>query len=138
MRNRQSYYWVAVFLAGSIFGALITETWEPNAARARAQADSVIQPVGFEFPSATPEIVFLCRANVAKGTVITGSWIAEDVGNVAPPNHLINSADVKFDPAHPLIDFSIRKPDKGWPKGKYRLELKVDGKVLHTERFVVG
>ena len=137
MRTRQSHYWVVVFLAGSIFGALITETWKPNAARARVQAQAVIQPVGFEFPSTTPEIVFLCRANIPKGTVITGNWIAEDVGNVAPPNHLINSAEVKFDPAHPLINFSMTKPDKGWPKGTYRLEVGVDGKVRHTERFVV-
>jgi hypothetical protein len=35
-----------------------------------------------------------------------------------------------------VTDFQISKPD-GWPTGKYKLEVSLDGKVVQTREFDV-
>src|ERR1017187_2543363 len=47
-----------------------------------------------EFRPDTAKIVCVWKAEgILKGTSVRGVWIAEDVGNVAPPNYKIDEAD---------------------------------------------
>ena len=63
-------------------------------------------------------------------------WIAEDVGDVAPPNYLIDSATVSLGPGADG-SFTLSRPHRGWPLGKYRMELSVNGELAAVEPFVI-
>jgi len=70
------------------------------------------------------------------------AWLTEDVGDVAPPNHEIANASgaIPLDAAtaaHFTITGSLSKPTVGWPPGKYRVEIKIDDKLIKTERFTI-
>lgn len=37
----------------------------------------------------------------------------------------------------PVLFFTLGKPKGNWPKGLYRLEVRADGKLVHTAKFVI-
>lgn len=62
-------------------------------------------------------------------TNLTAKWTFQD-------GQVIDTQD-KTVPAGPQVtDFSVTKPD-GWPVGKYKLEVMVDGMVMQTREFEV-
>jgi len=75
--------------------------------------------------------------DIAKGSKMTGTWIAVDTHGAAPPNYKIDSADLVADGSINTVTFSLSKPNKGWPVGKYRVELAVDGKVVGSASFAI-
>lgn len=76
-------------------------------------------------------------ADIDKGAKMTGSWIAVDTHGAAPPNYKIDSADLVADGVINTVTYSLSKPNKGWPIGKYRVELSVDGKIVGTASFTI-
>ena len=69
-------------------------------------------------------------------------WIAEDVGQAAPANTVIATLDepVKDVPASAdnyVVNSQLTKPTKGWPIGKYRVEIKLGDKLVTTARFTI-
>lgn len=62
---------------------------------------------------------------------LTAKWMHVD------SNQTINeeSKDITFN-ADDVTDFQIAKPD-GWPTGKYKLEVSLDGMVVQTREFEV-
>lgn len=75
--------------------------------------------------------------DIEKGSKMSGTWIAVDTHGAAPPNYKIDSADLVADGVVNTAIFSLSKPNKGWPIGKYRVELSVDGKVVGSASFAV-
>lgn len=75
--------------------------------------------------------------DVAKGAKMTGAWIAVDTHGAAPPNYKIDSADLVADGNINTVTYSLSRPNKGWPVGKYRVELSVDGKIVGTASFTI-
>lgn len=70
------------------------------------------------------------------------AWIAEDVGEAAPANHTIGETPLAFKEVPPeLTGFTIKgslaRPSKGWPLGKYRVEVRSGGKVVLAGRFSI-
>ena len=70
-------------------------------------------------------------------------WIAEETGGAAPPNYKIATKELEL-PAtdlakagHITINGSLSRPTKGWPAGKYRLEVYLDGKVAASQQFAI-
>jgi hypothetical protein len=63
------------------------------------------------------------------------AWIAEDVGKMAPPNYKIGEETLKNGISG---SFTLSKPTKGFPVGKYRLELYLEGKLTITVGFTVS
>ena len=91
------------------------------------------------FPSDVPQLhAFYVGDALKAGDVISGVWIAEDVGDAAPKNTTIDeAASLKIkDPAEPGA-FSLSKPTKGWPVGSYRVEISVNGKLAETVKFKI-
>jgi hypothetical protein len=76
-------------------------------------------------------------SDIEKGSKMTGTWIAVDTHGAAPPNYKIDSADLVADGAINTVNYSLSKPNKGWPVGKYRVELSVDGKTVNTATFTI-
>ena len=70
-------------------------------------------------------------------------WIAEDVGKAAPPNTVIRSLDrtvvdvPDFGLKSYAVNTELSKPDKGWPVGKYRVEIKRGDELVTTARFLI-
>ena len=73
---------------------------------------------------------------VARGSTITATWIAEKADGVAPETKVVSS-DVTIGTQENQVDFSVTKPDKGWPTGSYRVDISVDGKVVTVGRFII-
>jgi hypothetical protein len=95
-----------------------------------------VQRIGFLYPPTVPEIVYFYQLPPNVSGTVTSRWIAEDVGDVAPPNYLIDSASVTLDPGAEG-SFTLSRPNRGWPLGKYRMELSVNGELATVEPFVI-
>ena len=95
-----------------------------------------IQRIGFLYPPSVPEIVYFYQLPPNVAGTVTSRWIAEDVGDVAPPNYLIDSATVSLGPGADG-SFTLSRPHRGWPLGKYRMELSVNGELAAVEPFVI-
>ena len=90
------------------------------------------------FAPDTPKIHALFKTKGAEdGTKLRALWIAEDVGDAAPENSKIDEKTLTLKGDTDDGDFSLSKPDKGWPTGKYRLEIYSDGDVVTTLKFTV-
>jgi hypothetical protein len=77
------------------------------------------------------------------GDVYIIQWIAEDVGAAAPPNTVIATlnepvTNVGFGVKSYQVDSKLTKPTNGWPIGKYRTEVKLDGNLVTTARFAIS
>jgi hypothetical protein len=83
----------------------------------------------------TPMLKYHYPREGIKATVFKGTWIAENAEEIRP-NFEIDSAE--FKPGNqPVLFFTLGKPKGNWPKGLYRLEIRADGKLVHSERFVI-
>jgi hypothetical protein len=95
---------------------------------------------GFEFSTKTPTLRYHFPRKGVKGTVFTGTWFAETAAEISS-NYEIDTAEVdtsKFDSTKDVaVIFSLSKPEKDWPQGLYRLEIRADGKLIQTIRFVI-
>ena len=84
-------------------------------------------------------------AEIKRGATVRTVWIAEDVGKAAPANTQITEAAVVVDDKALGArqadgyhgSFNLTRPTAGWPLGKYRVDLFVDGKLLRAIRFTV-
>ncbi len=98
--------------------------------------DDIVNPAS-EFVPDAPKIYCAWTAEgVTAGTPVRGVWIAEDVGNVAPPNYKIDEATLNL----PGVDkgtFTVSKPNTGWPVGKYRLDIYLGKDLAKTVPFTV-
>jgi hypothetical protein len=90
------------------------------------------------FTPSTPKIFLRAHmVDVASGAKITTSWIAVDTHGTAPPNYKIDSADFVAGVLTNTVDANLSKPNNGWPVGKYRVDLSVDGKTAGSATFEV-
>jgi len=91
------------------------------------------------FATDTPQIVVTAHlVDVASGSKLTGTWIAEDTGGAAPPNYKIDSADVTAGSIMNTVTFRLSKPNAGWPVGTYRVDMYIDGKPAGAAHFKVA
>jgi hypothetical protein len=107
-------------------------------------ADSACVDSTDHFATTTPVIhVTYNTADLPKpGDTWVIQWIAVDVGQAAPPNTTIVTANeaVKDVPAATrsyTYNGNLTKPTNGWPVGKYRVEIKSGDKVLTAAKFTI-
>lgn len=70
--------------------------------------------------------------NLPVGAQVRVAWIAEDVGDVAPPNFVVDQSDTTVDKPQSGAQFTLSRPKDGWAAGKYRVDLSLDGQVVDT------
>jgi hypothetical protein len=100
-------------------------------------ADYKIVNQGEVFARDTPKIVCVWRGKgIASGTVLKGVWIAEDVGNAAPPNYKIVDKSITIQVENEG-SLNVTKPTNGWPVGKYRLEIYLNDTLVKTLPFTI-
>jgi hypothetical protein len=74
---------------------------------------------------------------VARGTILTGTWVSVDAIDV--PNYLIDSAVVPVEQAGQVrAHFALSRPNSGWPTGNYRLDFYIDGALATSVPFMIG
>lgn len=73
------------------------------------------------------------------GDVITAKLVAVDVGAVAPPNTMIAEASLPVPAGKVGVDgaFDFSAPDKGWPAGKYAVQLTRNTELMATTTFPI-
>lgn len=76
------------------------------------------------------------------GDVYTVQWIAEDVGRSAPANTVIDTfreevTDVVAGTATYTVNNRMTRPTNSWPKGSYRIDVKLGDKLVTTARFTI-
>ena len=91
--------------------------------------------------------VYSTKTVPATGSQVTIRWICIDSGGVAPPNTLITETKIKDDnllndmlnkvATHYTVDFSVTRPSKGWPLGKYRTEIHINRKLAQKKHFSI-
>ena len=92
--------------------------------------------LGFAFTEIRPSIEELRFAfECEDGLEIEARWIAQNVGEAAPPNYVIGT--YKMVTRGPLNVTRLSRPTKGWPLGLYRLELVHQGKPFHIRYYVI-
>jgi hypothetical protein len=80
---------------------------------------------------------FFRTKGTEKGDKLRGVWIAEDVGDAAPANTKIDEASLTADEDDFYGAFAISKPTKGWPAGKYRVEIYAGDDLATTVKFTI-
>ena len=106
------------------------------------QNDVCIDPTDkFETTSPVVHMSFKTPELPKVGDVYYIQWIAEDVGAAAPKNTVIGTlkkevAEVAAAQSY-VVNSRMTKPANGWPAGSYRVEVKLNNKLLTTARFTV-
>jgi hypothetical protein len=91
------------------------------------------------FTAEIPKIYARWQGNtLKKGDKIRAVWMTEDVGDAAPPNYKVAETSTTATEARSFGTFTLSKPHKNWPVGKYRLELYVGPELVETLRFTIS
>src|SRR4051794_1071424 len=120
------------------FAAMITA----GAAGAEVKVRAVLASGLDDEPSSTfspdtPKVFALFKTKGAEeGDKIRAVWLAEDVGAVAAANSKIDEKTLTLD-GDSNGNFSLEKPNKGWPPGKYRVDIYVNDEVTTTLKFLI-
>jgi len=107
------------------------------------QNDVCISPTArFEATIPVVHMTYKTKDIPRNGDVYVIQWIAEDVGEAAPPNTVIATlnnqvSDVALGVKNYVVNSRLTKPTKDWPVGKYRVEVKLGGKLVTTARFAI-
>jgi hypothetical protein len=85
------------------------------------------------FTQDTSEIYLVCHSDQMNvGQILKSVWIAADTGGVAPPNYQIDekeitvTSDMANSQGSGTADFTLTKPNDGWPTGSYHVDLYID------------
>jgi hypothetical protein len=72
------------------------------------------------------------------GARIRVVWIAENIGDVAPPNYTIDEARTTATAADSHGLFTLSRPEDGWAPGDYRVEFYLDDTLADTAKIKIG
>jgi hypothetical protein len=90
------------------------------------------------FAANVPKLYAFFRSKGTQtGDKLRGVWIAEDVGDAAPKKTKIDEATLTADEDDFYGAFSLTKPTKGWPAGKYRVDIYVGDELATTAKFTI-
>jgi hypothetical protein len=90
------------------------------------------------FPADVKKLYAFFRTNgTSKGDKLRGVWVAEDVGEAAPKETKIDEATLTADQDDFYGAFSLTKPTKGWPAGKYRVEIYAGDELATSVKFTI-
>ena len=84
-----------------------------------------------EFKSDAPQIfIRWSGVNLPVDESVRVSWIAEDVGDLAEPNFIIDQMETTIETAEFGARFTLSRPKDGWAAGKYRVEVYLGDELL--------
>jgi len=75
--------------------------------------------------------------NLRSRAKVRAVWIAENIGDIAPPNYKIDEASTTVNSRESHGIFTLAKPDEGWAPGDYRVEFYVDLALVETVKLKI-
>lgn len=135
MRNTKTFLKLIAFAAVTVTAAQV------NAGSLKVEAaiavDKDTRPTT-TFSADVSKLYTFFRTNGSKsGDTLRAVWIAEDVGDAAPKNTKIDESTLTADQDDFYGAFSLSKPTKGWPVGKYRVEIYAGDQLETTAKFTI-
>lgn len=118
--------------------AIATSPAEKKLLHAALAKETLGEPTG-RFAADTEKI--FCRWQgdaLHAGDKIRAVWIAEDVGDAAPKNYKISETATSADGPQAGGTFTLTRPTKGWPIGKYRVEIYDADQLVETVKFDIS
>lgn len=99
------------------------------------------EPIGEfanKFPNAAQKLYARWIGNgLREGAKVRAVWIAENVGDIAPPNYKIDEATATATAPDAHGMFTLSRPDDGWAPGSYRVEFYLDGALVETVKLTI-
>ena len=127
--NRLALFWLAALLSLPALAAPRIE----NAVLSNDREGKAVKV----FAHDTPKIFLRGKlVDVIAGSTVKTAWIAAKT-DVAPRDYVISTFEAPAQRQTNDVVFSLSKPTTGWPAGQYRVEVSVDGKVVHKSAFTV-
>ena len=75
--------------------------------------------------------------NLPTGADARIAWIAEDVGDIVPPNFVVDVRETTISAHDFSARFTLARPKDGWATGKYRVALYLDGTLIESVKVVI-
>jgi hypothetical protein len=92
-----------------------------------------------QFASGTPKIYARWQGQgLPDQAKIRAVWIAENIGEIAPPDHTIDEATATATAPDSHGIFTLSRPDDGWAPGDYRVEFYVDDDLSETAKLKIS
>ena len=92
-----------------------------------------------DFTTETPRIYARWQGHGLRSQAkVRVSWIAEDVGEVAPPNYAVDEATAVASIPDSRGVFTLSRPEEGWAPGRYRVEFYVDDQLIDTVKLKIS
>ena len=90
------------------------------------------------FSSDTPQIYARWQGHrLRKGAKVRAVWIAENIGEDAPPDYKVDEASAIAESPTTVGVFTLSQPDDGWAIGDYRAEFYVDDVLVETVKLKI-
>ena len=135
MMIRQRMIWAAV--AGMAMTAAARLIAGDMTVEAVVAVDKDTKPTT-TFSADVPQIYCFFRTKGSeKGDKLRAVWIADDVGDAAPADTKIDESSLTADQENFYGAFSLSKPTKGWPTGKYHVAIYNGDEVGTTVKFTI-
>ena len=85
------------------------------------------------------QIVARWRAHdLPSKTKVRAVWIAEETGEVAPPDYKVDEATNIATAPEAIGTFTLSRPEDGWAAGKYRVEFYVGNILAETVKLTIA
>jgi hypothetical protein len=92
-----------------------------------------------QFDADTPKIYARWQGHgLREQAKIRAVWIAENVGDVAPPDYTIDEASTTANGPNTHGTFTLSRPEDGWAPGNYRVEFYLDADLIETVKLKVA
>ena len=135
MRNTKTLLKLILLVAAAAFVA------QAHAGTSKIEAaiavDQDTKPAA-TFAANVPELYAFFRSKgTHEGDRLRGVWIAVDVGDAAPANTKIDESTLTADQDDFYGAFSLTKPTKGWPVGKYRVDIYNGDELATSVKFTI-
>jgi hypothetical protein len=92
-----------------------------------------------EFKSNAPQIfVRWSGVDLPVGESIRVAWVAEDVGDLADPNFVVDQMETRIETAEFGARFTLSRPKDGWAAGKYRVDVYLGDELLQSLNVTIS
>jgi hypothetical protein len=76
-------------------------------------------------------------AHLPLGDTVRVAWVAEDVGDIAPANFIVDQTTTIVDASETGVQFTLSRPKDGWAAGKYRVDLYLDDSLVQSVKVTI-
>jgi hypothetical protein len=129
--------WLLIALVAMVLQACSTEPAGPPRLGTVLLSDAADAAPKSTFGTETAQIVVVAELlDLPADATVSSSWIAEETA-VVPPDYVIDESAVTVGAGMNSATFSLSRPDAGWPTGRYRVDLLIDGVAAKSLPFSI-